>query len=64
MEEKCDGCKYSDEEIEIMRKAESEVIKVMGGELGIPEKIPYLYSFICGALELGWLDKYKCQSGN
>ena len=63
MEEKCDGCKYSDEEIEIMRKAESEVIKVMGGELGIPEKIPYLYSFICGALELGWLDKYKCQSG-
>ena len=61
MEEKCDGCKYSDEEMRIIEKAEKEVRKVMGGELGIPEKTPYLSSFVCGALELGWLDKYKCQ---
>lgn len=61
MEENRDGCKYSKEEMEIIEKAKKDIQKAMGGELGLAKEIPYLFSFVSGALKLGWLDKYKCQ---
>ena len=66
MEEKkhCDGCKYSDEEMKIIEKAEKDVRKAMGGAFGLPKDIPYLHSFVSSALELGWLDKYKEHSNS